>query len=94
MMSGTKYIYVTMTDKAMSGWGMAEGRINKLVISCNSLDEAHIVVANAESRSEMRYVNIRYSYPRYSPADRYYVSRHGRAEGDYENWFKKGAFHA
>lgn len=85
------YAYVTMTDKFMSSWGMAQGRINKLVISCNSLEEAYIVADNAESRKEMCNVNIRVTYPYYS-GDRYFVSRHGRAEGDYDTWFEKGAF--
>ncbi len=79
--------YVTMTDKFMSGWGMARGKINKLVISCNTYDEANTVRNNADRRSEMKYVNIRTTKPYYN-ADRYMVSRHGRAENDYKSWFK------
>ena len=26
--------YVTMTDKAMSGWGMAKNKTNKYVVIC------------------------------------------------------------
>ena len=78
--------YVTMTDKFMSGWGMANGKINKLVISCDTFEEAVTVSNNAERRGEMIYVNIRDNKPYYS-ADRYFVSRHGRTEGDYESWF-------
>jgi len=33
-------LYVTMTDKFMSGWGMAEGKTNKLVLECKNLHEA------------------------------------------------------
>ena len=83
--------YVTMTDKFMSGWGQARERINKLIISCNTYDEAKIVAENADNRSEMKYVNIRYMKPYYS-ADRYCVSRHGKAEGDYGSWFVPGYF--
>lgn len=76
--------YVTMTDKFMSGWGQASGTVNKLVISCNTYNEAVIVTANAERRGEMRYVNICSKKPYYPGA---FMSRHGRVEGDYASWF-------
>lgn len=76
--------YVTMTDRFMSGWGRAQGRDNKLVISCDTYDEALTVESNALRRGEMKYVNIRTSKPYYPNA---LVSRHGRDEGDYESWF-------
>lgn len=79
--------YVTMTDKFMSGWGHARDKTNKLVISCDTYDEALTVANNAERRQEMKYVNIRDSKPYYS-SDRYFVSRHGRTEGDYQSWFE------
>jgi hypothetical protein len=59
--------YVTMTDRFMSGWGPARGTINKLVIACQSYEEAETIERNAKLRSEMRYVNIcnrKPSYPR------------------------------
>jgi hypothetical protein len=80
--------WVTMTDKGMSGWGMAKGKVNKLVISCNTWDEALVVEANAKARGEMKHVNIRTTKP-YYPGQWYFVSRHGRTEGDYESWFTK-----
>ncbi len=83
--------YVTMTDKFMSGWGKAKGLINKLILSCETYDEALIAAQNAKNRSEMKYINIRNQKPYYS-ADRYCVSRHGRTEGDYQSWFKAGHF--
>lgn len=58
-------IYVTMTDKFMSGWGMAQGKTNKLIIECNNFDEAWAIERNARKRSEMKYVNIRISKPKY-----------------------------
>jgi len=76
--------YVTMTDKFMSGWGPARGKSNKLVISCDTLNEAEVVAENARARSEMKYVNIRSTKPSYPNS---HVSRHGRDEGDYESWF-------
>lgn len=83
--------YVTMTDKFMSGWDLAKDKINKLVISCNTFDEALIVAQNAKNRKEMKYINIRGDKP-YYPSNRYFVSRHGKSEGDYESWFKIGYF--
>lgn len=57
--------YVTMTDKFMSGWGMAEGKTNKLIIECETYEEAQTIERNARKRSEMRYVNITRTKPRY-----------------------------
>ena len=57
--------YVTMTDKFMSGWGMAEGKTNKLIIVCETYEEAQAIERNACKRSEMRYVNITRNKPRY-----------------------------
>ena len=77
--------YVTMTDKFMSGWGLAEGKTNKLVIECETLAEAEIVESNARRRSEMKHINITNRKPYYSPR-RYYVSWHNKQ--DYGSWFK------
>lgn len=60
----SKY-YVTMTDKFMSGWGMAKGRTNKYVVECDNYEQAKIIERNARKRSEMKYVNIRASKPSY-----------------------------
>lgn len=87
----TKHYYVTMTDKFMSGWGPARDKINKLIISCDTFDEAVAVANNAERRDEMIYVNIRDTKPYYSQ-NRYYVSRHGRNEDDYHTWFEAQAW--
>ena len=61
----TKKIYVTMTDSFMSGWGLARGKSNKLIIECETSEQVHTVYRNAVNRSEMKYVNIRNSKPRY-----------------------------
>jgi hypothetical protein len=66
-------IYVTMTDKFMSGWGQAEGLINKYVIECESQQQAQICVKNARLRSEMKYINIVRKKPYYNQS-RYLVS--------------------
>ena len=60
-------VYVTMTDKFMSGWGMAKGKINKLVIECeNSVQAEKIADYARRNRNEMTYINIRYSKPYYN----------------------------
>jgi cell division protein FtsL len=57
--------YVTMTDKFMSGWGHAQNKTNKLIIECNTIDEAEQIERAARRRSEMKYVNICARRPRY-----------------------------
>ena len=75
--------YVTMTDRFMSGWGMAKDVDNKVVVFCDTYEEAEIVEANASARSEMKYVNIRSTRPYYKNA---YVSYYNKA--DQPLWFK------
>mgnify|MGYP003338133550 FL=1 len=57
--------YVTMTDKFMSGWGMSEGKTNKLIIECQNITQAMQIQRSARNRREMRYVNIRTTKPHY-----------------------------
>jgi hypothetical protein len=57
--------YVTMTDKYLSGWGVSEGKTNKLIIECETIEQAEQIERAARRRSEMRYVNIRTTKPRY-----------------------------
>jgi len=78
-----------MTDRFMSGWGMAKGKINKLVIECETYDEAITVHNNAVRRQEMKYININTNKPHYNE-NIYYVSMHDKT--DYTNWFKVGTF--
>lgn len=78
--------WVTMTDRAMSGWGLARGKTNKLVLACETIEEAEYVESVAHSRREMRYVNVTTRKPSYS-AERYYVSWHDRS--DYDAWYPK-----
>ena len=42
-------VYVTMTDKFMSGWGMAKGKTNKLVIECENSMQAEKIAYRANS---------------------------------------------
>lgn len=57
--------YVTMTDKFMSMWGHSQGKTNKLIIVCETLPQAEQIQRAAHKRSEMRYINIRTTKPKY-----------------------------
>jgi len=57
--------YVTMTDKFMSGWGMAKNMTNKFIVECETYQEAETIERNAQKRSEMKYINICSKKPRY-----------------------------
>ena len=60
-----KKIYVTMTDKFMSGWGMAANKKNKFIVICDNWQQAETIQKNAEKRSEMKYINVCVTKPRY-----------------------------
>jgi hypothetical protein len=57
--------FVTMTDKFMSGWGQARGMTNKMIVECETYEQAETIARNARNRREMRRVNIRTSRPYY-----------------------------
>jgi hypothetical protein len=81
--------YVTMTDKHLSGWGLARDKKNKLIFSCETLNEAQIVSDNAENQGSMKYINICYKKPYYSSAS-YYVQEKDKEE--YPSWYESGYF--
>ena len=81
--------YVTMTDSYLSGWGMAQNKINKLVFECSSYQEAQTVAQNAENRSDMKRVNICTKKPSYS-STRYYVQF--KDINEYPAWYQEGYF--
>lgn len=56
-------VYVLSNDKCMSGWGKARGKINTCVVPCSSVDMARAIVAYVESRTEQKYIRLRYSKP-------------------------------
>lgn len=82
-------IYVTMTDKFMSGWGMAKGKINKLIFECDNYQEAIIVANNAESRGDQKYINICSKKPHYN-SEKYFAQY--KTKEDYPAWYKEGYF--
>ena len=77
--------YVTMTDTVLSGWGQAEGKINKLVFQCESYDQAALVEQNALDRTDQKYINIRSTRPYYNK-DRYYTQF--KTIKDYPTWYE------
>ena len=79
--------YVTMTDDFMSGWGMARGKVNKLVLECDTLQEAESVERYARSRSDMTYISIRNTKPYYNKS-KFYTSYKTRE--DYPFWYEQG----
>lgn len=87
--STTGKYWVVMTDKFMSNWGQAEGKINKLVIECDSSELALIVADNADQRDEMKYVSIKTECPSFN-SKRYLVSY--KTQADMPNWFVAGFF--
>jgi hypothetical protein len=64
-MQNNKKLYVTMTDKFMSGWGCATNKTNKFIIVCDNWEQAETIERNARKRSEMKYINICITKPRY-----------------------------
>lgn len=88
MENTTKY-WVTMTDSFMSGWGCAEGKINKLIFECESLKEARIVEENAKNRSDMKRVNICTKKPYYNYSTHYVQNKNKEI---YPDWYKEGYF--
>jgi hypothetical protein len=57
--------YVTMIDRFMSGWGAAAGKINRMVVECQTMPQAEQIARVARARSEMRRVRVCLNRPRY-----------------------------
>lgn len=78
-----------MTDKCLSGWGKVTGKINKLVLTCDTIEEVEIVMENAKNRGDMIYINYTTKKPCYN-SKKYLV--HYTDKDEYENWYKKDYF--
>lgn len=65
--------FVTASDKFLSGWGRANKKISKMVVCCNSLEQAREIAMNYENRTDLNRINICGNKPYYSP-NRYDVS--------------------
>lgn len=73
----------------MSGWGQAEGKINKLIFVCDGMHQAMTVKENAENRGDQKHINIRTRAPYYDRR-RYLVQV--KTIEDYPEWYKPGYF--
>ena len=88
-MSLPQKFYVTMTDRFLSGWGLAKGKTSKFIVECDDYDEALTVAENAGHRSDMKNVHISSGKPYYD-SSRYHVSVHTKADGS--RWYQKNGF--
>ena len=86
----SKKYYVIATDTFLSGWGLAKNRLNKLVIECESLNEAEIVSNNAKARSDMKDVKIMNTRPQYSITE---VLENYKTKEDMPRWFEPNAWY-
>lgn len=71
-----KMWFVTCTDKFLSGWGRAEGKIAKRICICKDHAEAEKLRDRMERNKEkhmLRYINAVPTFPYYSP-NKYTVS--------------------
>jgi hypothetical protein len=59
--------YVRMTDKFMSGWGMAKGKRNVMVVICDTYEQAEQIEKAANRRPEMKRVAICSTKPKARP---------------------------
>ena len=76
-----------MTDKALSGWGLAEGKTNKLVFECKDMEEAKVVYNNATDHADMIRVNICENKPHYDDS-KIYTSF--KTIKEYPAWYEWG----
>ena len=63
-------IYVFATDKFLSGWGCASGKIHKQVAVCKNWDEAERMLRGFGGDNSYKFVNWPYKKP-YFPPSRY-----------------------
>ncbi len=81
--------YITMTDKFLSGWGPATGKINKLIFTAETYEEAEIVAGNAEGRKDMKNIHIGTTKPRF-PESKYLVQY--KDKNVCPKWYKRKAW--
>lgn len=80
--------YVRMTDKFMSGWGMAKGIKNVLVIECDTLLQANAIEVAAHHRNEMIYINVTETKPRSRPGQLLTWKKFSDMGGTWLNYYR------
>ena len=63
----SKKIYVYATDKFLSGWGCASGKIHKQVAVCENWEQANKMLSGFENDSSYKFVNWSYRKPYFRP---------------------------
>jgi len=86
---GKHPVYVTMTDKFMSGWGKAQGRTAKYVAVAKNYDEAQTVARNARARGDQKNVSIRSTKPKYDTRN---VKVGWMNKKSSKRWYERGGF--
>ncbi len=82
--------YVMATDTFMSGWGEAAGKLNTVVLPCDSKAEAEIVAENARNRTDMDCVRICSGPPRVELRSLHLISVMCRE--DASRWYEVNGF--
>ena len=66
------HVFVSATDKFLSGWGNAEGKTHKQVIICDGWEQAEKIAHNMQGNG-YKYVNTCVRLPKY-PTSAYTTS--------------------
>lgn len=61
-------IYVYATDKFLSGWGCASGKIHKQIAICPNWEEANRMLRGFENDSSYKSINWSYDKPYFRPS--------------------------
>ena len=56
-----------MTDKFMSGWGLARNAVNVMVVACHTYEQARAIERAAHRRPEMKRISICMNKPKNRP---------------------------
>ena len=85
----SKVGYICATDKALSRWGLSEGRYNRFIFPCNSLEDVQAVIENCHSRPEFIRVIHCLTKPKLNNWLNFYQVK---TKEDYPNHYKPGYF--
>ena len=77
--------WVTMTDNYRIALGQDENKINKIVMECDSFNEALKVRDNISDNSQLKRINIRSTLPHYSKRTHNTIYK---TKEDYPEWYK------
>lgn len=58
-------LFVTMTDRFLSGWGGAKGMEAKLIVACDDEKDAKQIVKAAKKRGDMEDIKVVKNFPNY-----------------------------